>query len=127
MPEDGEAIPATNAPRASAEAAAAIFAAVEASNGRSVRQGSSGQVSSPGGSPKCASRGRRAISAVSSKRTARVTGAARRTGSMMLLIDDARVVHESTPIQPVDPAAAQQGYRDTLVVTLRSGGFLDAA
>ena len=44
-----------------------------------------------------------------------------------LLIDDARVIHESTPIQPIDPAAAQQGYRDTLVVTLRAGGFLDAA
>ncbi len=44
-----------------------------------------------------------------------------------LLIDDARVIHESTPIQPTAPAAAQQGYRDTLVVTLRAGGFLDAA
>jgi hypothetical protein len=38
-----------------------------------------------------------------------------------LLLDDARVVHESTPIQPLDAAAG--GHRDTLVLTFRSGGF----
>jgi hypothetical protein len=38
-----------------------------------------------------------------------------------LFLDDARVIHESTPIQPLDPAGG--GHRDTLVVTLRSGGF----
>jgi len=38
-----------------------------------------------------------------------------------LLLDDERVVHESTPIQPLDPE--RPGHRDTLVVTLRSGGF----
>jgi hypothetical protein len=38
-----------------------------------------------------------------------------------LLLDDARVIHESTPIQPLDAAAG--GHRDTLVVTLRAGGF----
>ncbi|MDQ2778669.1 MAG: 2OG-Fe dioxygenase family protein [Pseudomonadota bacterium] len=38
-----------------------------------------------------------------------------------LLLDDARVVHESTPIQPVDPEV--HGWRDTLVLTFRSGGF----
>jgi hypothetical protein len=38
-----------------------------------------------------------------------------------LLLDDARVIHESTPIQPLDPAGG--GYRDTLVITLRSGSF----
>lgn len=38
-----------------------------------------------------------------------------------LLLDDARVVHESTPIQPLDPAGG--GYRDTLVITLRAGNF----
>jgi hypothetical protein len=38
-----------------------------------------------------------------------------------LLLDDARVIHESTPIQPLDPALP--AHRDTLVVTLRSGGF----
>jgi hypothetical protein len=37
----------------------------------------------------------------------------------LLLLDDERVIHESTPIQPV----AEGGYRDTLVVTLRAGGF----
>jgi len=38
-----------------------------------------------------------------------------------LLLDDARVIHETTPIQPLDPA--RHGHRDTLVVTLRAGGF----
>jgi hypothetical protein len=36
-----------------------------------------------------------------------------------LLLDDARVIHESTPIQPV----GESGHRDTLVLTFRSGGF----
>ncbi len=36
-----------------------------------------------------------------------------------LLLDDARVIHESTPIQPVDG----HGHRDTLVITLRAGNF----
>jgi hypothetical protein len=38
-----------------------------------------------------------------------------------LLLDDARVIHETTPIQPLAPGGA--GHRDTLVVTLRAGGF----
>lgn len=38
-----------------------------------------------------------------------------------LLLDDARVIHETTPIQPL--AAGVRGWRDTLVITLRSGGF----
>ena len=38
-----------------------------------------------------------------------------------LLLDDQRVIHESTPIQPL--AAAGGGHRDTLVLTLRRGGF----
>jgi hypothetical protein len=38
-----------------------------------------------------------------------------------LLLDDARVVHESTPIQPLD--AALPAHRDTLVLTYRRGGF----
>jgi hypothetical protein len=38
-----------------------------------------------------------------------------------LLLDDARVIHESTPIQPLD--AERDAYRDTLVVTLRRDGF----
>jgi len=37
----------------------------------------------------------------------------------VLLLDDARVIHETTPIQPQDAG----GYRDTLVITLRAGGF----
>lgn len=39
----------------------------------------------------------------------------------LLLLDDARVIHESTPIQPLDDGVA--GYRDTLVLTWRAGGF----
>jgi hypothetical protein len=39
----------------------------------------------------------------------------------VLLLDDSRVIHETTPIQPEVPG----GWRDTLVVTLRSDGFLD--
>ena len=37
----------------------------------------------------------------------------------LLLLDDARMVHESTPIQPLDAA----GHRDTLVLTCRRGSF----
>lgn len=40
----------------------------------------------------------------------------------VLLLDDARVVHETTPIQPT----ASNAYRDTLVITLRSHAFQDA-
>jgi hypothetical protein len=36
-----------------------------------------------------------------------------------LLLDDARVIHESTPIQPL----GEHGWRDTLVLTFRQGGF----
>jgi hypothetical protein len=41
----------------------------------------------------------------------------------VLLLDDARVIHESTPIQPLVPGVL--GWRDTLVVTLRAGAFQD--
>jgi hypothetical protein len=37
-----------------------------------------------------------------------------------LVLDDERMVHETTPIQPADAAA---GHRDTLVLTYRAGGF----
>ena len=37
----------------------------------------------------------------------------------LLLLDDARVIHESTPIQP----QGEGGHRDTLVLTWRAGGF----
>jgi hypothetical protein len=38
-----------------------------------------------------------------------------------LLLDDERVIHESTPVQPL----AAGGHRDTLVLTFRAGGFQD--
>ena len=37
----------------------------------------------------------------------------------VLFLDDARMIHETTPIQPVDDA----GWRDTLVLTFRARGF----
>lgn len=37
----------------------------------------------------------------------------------LMLLDDARVIHESTPIQPLH----DYGYRDTLVLTYRAGNF----
>jgi hypothetical protein len=39
----------------------------------------------------------------------------------LMLLDDARVIHETTPIQPLAPD--QRGWRDTLVLTYRSGDF----
>jgi hypothetical protein len=42
----------------------------------------------------------------------------------VLLLDDERVIHETTPIQPLDPGLPAQ--RDTLVLTYRAGGFQDA-
>ncbi len=39
-----------------------------------------------------------------------------------LMLDDERVIHETTPIQPIDPAAPA-GHRDTLVLTFRAGRF----
>jgi hypothetical protein len=41
----------------------------------------------------------------------------------LLLLDDERVIHESTPIQPEDGPA---GHRDTLVLTYRAGDFQQA-
>lgn len=46
-----------------------------------------------------------------------------RTPWTTLLLDDTRVVHETTAIQP----DGDFGWRDTLVVTLRRGGFQDPA
>ncbi len=42
----------------------------------------------------------------------------------LLLLDDARVIHETTPIQPAVPG--QLGWRDTLVLTYRRDGFQGA-
>jgi hypothetical protein len=41
----------------------------------------------------------------------------------LLLLDDKRVIHESTPILPT----AEGGHRDTLVLTYRAGGFQEEA
>jgi hypothetical protein len=46
----------------------------------------------------------------------------------LLLLDDERVIHESTPIQPINPinlGASNIGHRDTLVLTYRARGFQD--
>ena len=40
----------------------------------------------------------------------------------VLLMNDERMIHESTPIQPL----GDYGYRDTLVLTYRSNGFQDS-
>lgn len=41
-----------------------------------------------------------------------------------VLLDDARVIHETTPIQPI--VQGTTGHRDTLVITFRAGGFQQA-
>ncbi len=42
----------------------------------------------------------------------------------LLLLDDTRMIHETTPIQPASAGeAGGGGYRDTLVLTFRAGGF----
>ena len=43
----------------------------------------------------------------------------------LMLLDDPRVIHESTPIQPADEGVT--GHLDTLVLTYRAGGFQDEA
>jgi len=42
-----------------------------------------------------------------------------------LLLDDERVVHESTPIQPLAGEGDSEGHRDTLVLTFRARAFQD--
>ena len=41
----------------------------------------------------------------------------------LLLLDDERVIHESTPIQPLDAESSDLSYRDTLVLTFRAKAF----
>ena len=41
----------------------------------------------------------------------------------LLLLDDVRVIHETTPIQPTQAG----GYRDTLVLTAKQDTFLEEA
>ena len=43
----------------------------------------------------------------------------------LMLMDDPRVIHKSTPIQPAEEGVT--GHRDTLVLTYRAGGFQDEA
>ena len=40
-----------------------------------------------------------------------------------LLLDDERVIHETTPLFPADDQAPDVGLRDTLVLTFRADGF----
>ena len=40
-------------------------------------------------------------------------------------MDDPRVFHDSSPIQPLHEGVT--GHRDTLVLTYRAGGFQDEA
>ena len=41
----------------------------------------------------------------------------------LLVLNDRRVIHETTPIQPT----SEKGWRDTLVMTLKADSFLDEA
>lgn len=41
----------------------------------------------------------------------------------LLLLDDERVIHESTPIQPLGTEGSGASYRDTLVLTFRANAF----
>jgi hypothetical protein len=43
-----------------------------------------------------------------------------KSGGSAMVLDDSRVIHETTPIQP----GPNGGVRDTLIVTYRAGGFL---
>ncbi len=45
----------------------------------------------------------------------------------LLVLDDARVIHETTPIQPLHLDSEAKAWRDTLVVTFRRGGFQDSS
>ena len=44
----------------------------------------------------------------------------------LLLLDDTKVLHETTPIQPFDRSHPEKSWRDTLVLTYRQEGFLEA-
>ena len=43
----------------------------------------------------------------------------------LLLLDDEKVIHETTPIQPESPEVKDQAWRDTLVLTFRLNNFQD--
>ena len=44
----------------------------------------------------------------------------------LLLLDDTKVLHETTPIQPQDRNHPENTWRDTLVLTYRQDNFLEA-
>jgi hypothetical protein len=44
----------------------------------------------------------------------------------LLLLDDTKVLHETTPIQPADRKNPEGSWRDTLVITYRQDSFLEA-
>jgi hypothetical protein len=71
-----------------------------------------------GGDPGRRAKASRAARRACSRPTARAACASRMTEPWtLLLLDDARVIHESTPIQPL----GEHGHRDTLVLTWRAG------
>jgi hypothetical protein len=43
----------------------------------------------------------------------------------LLLLDDHKIIHETTPIQPIDPNKLNESWRDTLVLTYRQDSFQD--
>jgi len=43
----------------------------------------------------------------------------------LLILDDLKVLHETTPIQPMDRLHPEQTWRDTLVLTFRKDAFLE--
>lgn len=43
----------------------------------------------------------------------------------LVLLDDAKVIHETTPIQPENPTEPEKTWRDTLVLTYRLNNFQD--
>lgn len=44
----------------------------------------------------------------------------------LLLLDDTKVLHETTPIQPQDRQKPAESWRDTLILTFRQNSFLEA-
>lgn len=43
----------------------------------------------------------------------------------LVILDDHKVIHETTPIQPIDPLKTDESWRDTLVLTYRKKSFQD--
>ena len=43
----------------------------------------------------------------------------------LVLLDDLKIIHETTPIQPIQPEETENSWRDTLVLTFRLNNFQD--